>query len=198
MLRKLRSSIQKWIRQGVVKSALPAEGKTANQPDAPLHLVQLEERVLYHASQMEMPTEYVADVDLDAVALEQVEAADIDPAWEPFWLKAEGISGPVDDVLSAELVIIDAGVEDADQLVKDLVSGDRNLEMVYLDSQADGIEQITSLLQQRSGLQAIHLVSHSSAGVIQLGNSVVTTRRWRDTRERFPGGKMPWSRMLIF
>ncbi len=174
MLRKLRSSIQKLIRQSIDQVALPAEGKSANQADAPLHLVQLEERVLYSASPMEMPAESVGEVDLDAVELDQLESADIDQAWEPFWLETEGIEGPVDDVLSTELVIIDAGVEDTDQLVEDLVSSsDRNLEIVYLDAQTDGIEQITSLLEQRSGLQAVHLVSHGSAGAIQLGSSIV-------------------------
>jgi len=43
-------------------------------------------------------------------------------------------------------------------------------EIVVLDADSDGVEQITGWLAQHAQLNAIHIVSHGDVGAIQLGN----------------------------
>ena len=72
-----------------------------------------------------------------------------------------------------ELVFIDTNTEDVDQLVTDLLeqeSNTRSFEIHLLDSTRSGIEQISEVLSGRSGINAIHLVSHGTEGQIKLGN----------------------------
>ena len=45
-----------------------------------------------------------------------------------------------------EIVIIDASVDDIDQLLDDLHASDRNIEVFVLDAERDGIDQITEIL----------------------------------------------------
>ena len=80
--------------------------------------------------------------------------------------------------IRTELVFIDAGVEDYQQLLADLelqTTADRQVEVYLLDAQRDGGEQIASLLSGYQGLDAVHILSHGSAGEIRLGNGVLNT-----------------------
>ena len=73
-----------------------------------------------------------------------------------------------------EIVFVDTGVENYQALVDDLLNNadsNRNIEVVLLDSDRNGIEQISEALQNQDGLDAIHIISHGSDGSIQLGNS---------------------------
>ncbi|MGB3650700.1 MAG: DUF4347 domain-containing protein [Rivularia sp. (in: cyanobacteria)] len=67
---------------------------------------------------------------------------------------------------SQEIVFIDRGVYDYQSLVKGVKPG---IAVVLLDSQRDGIEQITEVLAQN--FTKIHIVSHGSPGCLYLGNS---------------------------
>ncbi|MFV1965127.1 MAG: DUF4347 domain-containing protein [Pirellulaceae bacterium] len=72
-----------------------------------------------------------------------------------------------------ELVIIDAAVDDYQQLIDDLLAGNtsnRNIEFVLLDDQRDGIDQISELLAQYDDLDALHIVSHGTSGSVKLGS----------------------------
>ncbi|WP_240923685.1 Ig-like domain-containing protein, partial [Psychromonas sp. SA13A] len=73
-----------------------------------------------------------------------------------------------------ELVIIDADVEDYAQLVESIQSqtdDDVTLEVIILDSNRNGIEQISEILADQQNLDAVHLISHGSSGSVQVGNS---------------------------
>jgi len=73
-----------------------------------------------------------------------------------------------------EIVFVDAAVNDYQQLVDDLLAStndDRNFEVVMLERDRDGIEQISTLLQGYDNVDAIHIISHGSDGSIQLGNT---------------------------
>jgi VCBS repeat-containing protein len=77
---------------------------------------------------------------------------------------------------SREIVIVDAGVENYQQFVDDVKNNtdtDRDIEVVVLDRDKDGIEQISALLQQYQDIDAVHIISHGSDGSIQLGNSIL-------------------------
>lgn len=77
---------------------------------------------------------------------------------------------------SLEIVFVDTGVENYQTLVNDLFSNadsSRNIEVVLLDSVQNGIEKISTTLQDRDDLDAIHIISHGSDGNVQLGNTLL-------------------------
>ncbi len=71
-------------------------------------------------------------------------------------------------VASSSLVILDARVDRLPMLLAD-VGADN--EVIVLDPQQDGIEQITAALSRYPQLTRVHLVSHGSPGQLFLGNS---------------------------
>ncbi|MHC4992674.1 MAG: DUF4347 domain-containing protein, partial [Planctomycetota bacterium] len=80
-------------------------------------------------------------------------------------------------VVRRELVLVDAGVEDHQDLLADLRSADshgRQLEVVLLDGERDGIAQISEILEGREDLDAVHFVSHGTEGAVQLGTTWLT------------------------
>lgn len=68
----------------------------------------------------------------------------------------------------ATVVFVDTGVENYQQLVNGVIS---TAEVFVLDAAADGIEQISQILQQRQDAAAVHLVSHGAPGCLYLGNT---------------------------
>ena len=86
----------------------------------------------------------------------------------------------VDVHVSRELVFVDAGVEEHRQLVEDLRSrsgASRAIEVVVLERDRDGIEQIGEVLAGLDyALDAVHVVSHGTDAGVQLGTT------WLDAR----------------
>jgi len=73
-----------------------------------------------------------------------------------------------------ELILVDAGVENSDQLLSDILDSkpDSLLEVRVLDSNSNGVNQISAILADADGeYEAIHIISHGNDGEIQLGNS---------------------------
>ncbi|TMH66874.1 MAG: DUF4347 domain-containing protein [Betaproteobacteria bacterium] len=67
-----------------------------------------------------------------------------------------------------EIVFIDTGVEG----YKALLSGvNPNARVVLLDAGRDGVEQIAQFLSHESNVDAIHIVSHGSEGMLQIGTA---------------------------
>ena len=81
-----------------------------------------------------------------------------------------------------EIIFLDAGVADGEQLLTDLMGGaDADLFQVYLiDSTSDGVAQMTTILNGMQGLDAIHIISHGAAGQIQLGSSTLANESLDD------------------
>ena len=69
-----------------------------------------------------------------------------------------------------ELVFIDAGVMDAATLIAGV---DPRAEVIQLDANRDGVDQILEVLAQRNDVSAIHLVSHGQSGELHLGSAVL-------------------------
>ncbi|NND72195.1 MAG: DUF4347 domain-containing protein, partial [Rhodothermales bacterium] len=76
-----------------------------------------------------------------------------------------------------EVIFFDTGVVDGEQLLSELLRDtDRSATQVYLiDSTSDGVGQITSVLNTHQNLDAVHIISHGSAGQIQLGSGTLST-----------------------
>ena len=83
------------------------------------------------------------------------------------------------------LVFIDAGVEDPQFLANGVID---EAKAFILDTQRDGIEQITKILQDYPEVTSIHLVSHGSPGSIQLGNTYLSL----DTLDRYQSDLKTW------
>jgi choice-of-anchor C domain-containing protein len=83
-----------------------------------------------------------------------------------------------------ELVFIQAGLVDSGLMIADLaeqaIAQDRWLSIVVLDGVADGFAQIDNALTRFHGLDTIHVVSHGSDGMIQLGSSWLTSANLQD------------------
>ena len=67
-------------------------------------------------------------------------------------------------------VFIDNSVADISTLISGL---DASAEIVILQADRDGVEQIAEVLTGRTGIAAIHIVSHGSEGALSLGNATL-------------------------
>ena len=76
-----------------------------------------------------------------------------------------------------ELILVDAGVEDSQQLISEILQGksDSILEIRIIDSNTDGVQQITQILEDTDyQYDAIHIVSHGDEGEVNLGNTTLS------------------------
>ena len=72
-----------------------------------------------------------------------------------------------------EIVILDPTIPDSHHLVEGIKP---NTETYILSSQPNAIEQITTILAQRQGIAALHIISHGAPGHIQLGNTQLNSQ----------------------
>ncbi|MCH8193366.1 MAG: DUF4347 domain-containing protein, partial [Planctomycetes bacterium] len=123
----------------------------------------------------------------DSASMAQVTEADPSEAAPP---TAESAA-----TTASELVFIDTGVEDYQRLIDDLASQSdarRRIDVVLLDANRDGISQIGAALAGYSDLNAVHFVSHGSAGAVSLGS----TRLDLDTLRRYSAEIKAWGDAL--
>ena len=71
-----------------------------------------------------------------------------------------------------ELVFVNENIADYQQLIADLQGGNDNrvIEVVILDADRDGIEQVSEIMADRSDLAAVHFITHGTDGQVNLGN----------------------------
>jgi glucose/arabinose dehydrogenase len=65
------------------------------------------------------------------------------------------------------VVFVDSRIDQLDQVLNGLHSA----QVVVLDATRDGITQITETLNSHSQIESVHIISHGSAGRLQLGSS---------------------------
>ena len=78
---------------------------------------------------------------------------------------------------AVELVVVDSSLPDYQSLIDQLTSGNSsqsNYEIHLLDPASDGISQISQLLEDRSAISAVHILSHGASGQLNLGNTLLT------------------------
>ncbi len=81
------------------------------------------------------------------------------------------------DASRRELIFVDTGAENYQQLVDDLLGqsdANRAFEVVLLQRDSDGIQQITAALAEHSDLAAMHIVTHGNENELTLGNVRLT------------------------
>lgn len=87
------------------------------------------------------------------------------------------------------IVFIDSAVDDYQSLVDGAIP---EAEVIVLDSTQDGVTQITEILQGRTDIAAIHIVSHGVPGSLQLGNGQLSL----DTLDHYATQLKTWSDTL--
>ncbi|MEN9359378.1 MAG: hypothetical protein RL095_913, partial [Verrucomicrobiota bacterium] len=119
----------------------------------------LEERILMSASP-------VQDEAYVAVAVQTEPAAEQQPAQ-----------------VVTEIVIVDSGVKDPAAFLATIPA---TAEVHVLNTDSSGVDQISAILAGKTGITALHIVSHGSNGQLQLGNgslnasNVAETAAWKN------------------
>ncbi|MBH0210047.1 MAG: DUF4347 domain-containing protein, partial [Nitrospira sp.] len=137
-------------------------------------LISLEQRLMFDAAASATASEVASE----QVAQEQAEAAVSSEhhADGPSAEQAES-EGLLDAIATynpgesrSEVVFVDPTVPN----YQDLISGMApNVEVIMLDGGQDGVEQMANALSGRTGIDAIHVISHGEAGALQLGTGVL-------------------------
>ncbi|MEM9942640.1 MAG: DUF4347 domain-containing protein [Planctomycetota bacterium] len=105
---------------------------------------------------------------------------------------------------SVELVVIDAGVEDAGTLIESFLTQnpDREFQISMLNSHSDGFDQVQGLLEvSNERFSAVHILSHGSQGVLNLGNSQLSLGNFSEHAsqlELWSAQLHPQSEILIY
>jgi hypothetical protein len=73
-----------------------------------------------------------------------------------------------------QLVVIDSSVEDSDDLLSGLLASGSDIRLLRLDSERDGLSQITERLERTGPVAAIHLITHGRDGAFQAGSTTVS------------------------
>jgi large repetitive protein len=81
----------------------------------------------------------------------------------------EGTLAPV-NLTSHEIIFIDAIVSDLQQYISD----HPNADVVLLDSTKDALDQIAAVLNGRTDISAIHILSHGASGMLEIGNGILS------------------------
>ncbi len=135
-----------------------------------LRLDRLESRILFSATPIDV-TAVVGGEDA-GTTVDQVESWD---SPESSVFDAEPPSTVV-EASPREIAVIDGNVDGLQQLLDDLDASQRNVEVFVLDSQRDGIDQITEILEGRADVDSLHIVSHGSGESMSLGSLTLTER----------------------
>lgn len=157
-------------------------------PSAPaMDAAQLEDRVMLSASPLSAALQAGDQAPAtDDLAAQTALTDSTVPA--PLTTNPESLFGPADqeslaqqrlqerqsESLRLELVFVDPGTENYQQLIEDFLkhaSPERELEIYLLDAHESGIEQISSILGSYQDVDALHVISHGNDGQIKLGNS---------------------------
>ena len=75
-----------------------------------------------------------------------------------------------------QLVFVDPAVSDYSSIIKQInptKASESQIEIKLLDSNRDGIDQITEALSGRKDVSAVHIISHGATGFMQIGDSYV-------------------------
>lgn len=139
-------------------SRKPVQSQSIEASQAPL-LMALEPRIMFDASVGVVAQDAAAQTTVDA-AKDSTSNNEASPAQAA--AADSGQSGQ-----RHEVVFVDSQVSNAGKLLEGLPA---NTEVVVLDPNKDGLQQMADYLKGREGLDAIHLLSHGADGTVQMGN----------------------------
>ncbi|MFZ3012900.1 MAG: DUF4347 domain-containing protein, partial [Nitrospira sp.] len=149
------------------------KGSEAARPK--LSLISLESRLMFDAA----AAATAAEVNQEQVAQEQAESAVSAEGGGSEPTAAETESQELLQAITTynpgesttEVVFVDPTVPDYQSLIAGMGP---NVQIVMLDGSQDGMEQIAAALSGRSGIDAIHIISHGAEGQLSLGTGTLT------------------------
>ncbi|MEO1206350.1 MAG: Ig-like domain-containing protein [Pseudomonadota bacterium] len=176
LFRTLKSTKSKSV-EGQLPYGQPAQG--------PSRLLALEPRIVFDAAMVE-----TADAAADQVAQQQAEAAvqvaqhgESGAGGSGDTAETEAGSdlfdfqiGDVGQGANQEIAFVDRSVEDAGAI---LSAFGPQVEIVFIESYADGVQQIASALAGRDDIDVIHIISHGQAGELRLGTATLSESAMR-------------------
>jgi hypothetical protein len=149
-------------------SLAKAVASVRSQPDGPRRrpiIEELDPRILYSADLLPL----VPNGADTALPMEQRTITDDGE----FVAIAQRSASPSEVHSSAhEITFVDADAPRADELLADIQvqrGAGRDIEIVMLSRDGDGIAEITDALSQRQGVSAIHIVGYGTDGEVELG-----------------------------
>lgn len=163
-----------------------------------LQLAKLEDRILFDAA-MDGGLDPSAG-DVNAMSPSDPNAQNFEQDVADYESNQAGSSdldqaAPSAAVTRNELVIVDTSVDDYQLLVDDLLNNEdpeRSFEVILLDADADGIEQVTNVLANFENLDAVHFVTHGDDASFRLGDTWVTA----DNLDAYAGQIAAWGDAL--
>ena len=105
------------------------------------------------------------------------------PAAQPIALESNAQQPP------QSVAFVDTRLAQVDQLVAGMEAD----KVVLIDSQADGVEQITQTLSQYDSLSSVHIFSHGNPGSLQLGNRSLDS----DSIDQYSAQLSQWGSALL-
>ncbi|MBW1699232.1 MAG: DUF4347 domain-containing protein, partial [Deltaproteobacteria bacterium] len=89
----------------------------------------------------------------------------------------------IEEIVRQEVVFINDDIQDHDQLTEDLSAkrmDGREITVVTLASNTDGIEQISSVLSESENVNGVHFVSHGTDRAVKLGGTWIDSANIND------------------
>ena len=174
-----------------------------------VHLQSLEPRVMYDASPLGAAVADLGAMDVDAGEIDPdlLDEMSFEITTEPDISESMEQFADTEQLMFAEtpreLIFIDQRIANYQDLVSDLVSNVDSMEyhVVLLDSNTDGIQQISDYLAGTNQYSAIHLVSHGSDGMLQLGGTDLSAEnlaQYEDQITAWSGGLTQEADILLY
>ncbi len=175
-LRELRAVVARALRgHPVAESPLPAM------------VCQLENRILLSAAPFvalessaatEVSTEQPSDDAgslVDAAPMANTESVNATS-------QAVATNIPEEDcaIPRTELLFVDASLYGSDEFMEEVTHFGDSFEVFVLDPERNGIEQVASVLQDRQGVTALHLLTHGTQDAFRLGDVWLQTTNLQD------------------
>lgn len=156
----------------------------------PLQLSDLEPRLLFSATPIDVASLAGADATTSVATIEITDSSvSAQSDSDSMATLAEATS--MEQQLS-EIVFVDSAVPDLQQLLDGLDTSGHNIEVFVLDANRDGVDQITEVLNSRSDVSSIHVVSHARDGAVRLGNTWLS----EDNLAGYAGQLASWQNAL--
>ncbi|MEK6641562.1 MAG: DUF4347 domain-containing protein, partial [Nitrospirota bacterium] len=161
------------------KPAAPAapnpHRNSSSSPHPKQSLLSLEQRLMFDAAAAatasEVASEQVAQEQADAAVSSDVRADQTSTEQTESQELLQAIVSYSPGESTTEVAFIDPTVPDYESLVAGMGS---NVEIIMLDATRDGMEQIAESLADRSGIDAIHLITHGTEGQLNIGTGALT------------------------
>ena len=166
--------------------------RTSSSKKRNLLLSKLEDRILFDATFDAGADPDAGDVNAMSDANESLESFEQDVA--NYEDEADQAPSSIAQIRN-ELVIVDTSVDHYQELVDDLLNNSeegRNIDVVLLDGDSNGVEQVSSILATYGELDAIHLVTHGDDAAFRLGNTWVSA----DNLDAYAGQIAGWGDAL--